>query len=64
MIQEIKKIIRIVRTDEDINEQLELINNQILSGETKFPELSYEDGLQIMFDWLTEFNQLRKPMNQ
>lgn len=41
----------IVRTEDEINEQLNLAAEGQDSG-SKYPGQSYEDGIRAMFDWL------------
>lgn len=44
----------ITRTQDEIDKQLNLANEGIDEG-TKYPGMSYEEGIQAMYDWLTGF---------
>jgi hypothetical protein len=46
----------IVRSEQEINDLLNEVAKYRNNG-SKFSGMSYEDGLQAMFDWLTEASE-------
>ena len=43
---------RIIRTEQQINEQLDKASQIINNDGTHYPGMSYEQGIQAMYDWL------------
>lgn len=43
----------LARTDAEIDGVLNLVGDQIDQGTTKFPGMTYEDGLRTGIDWIT-----------
>jgi len=43
----------IKKTDEEINDLLNACSDQTDKGGSKFPGMSYEEGLQAAIEWLT-----------
>lgn len=52
----------IKRTEMEIDEVLDEASENIDAGTTKYSGLSYENGLQEMFDWLTADESEASPM--
>lgn len=48
----------IVRTKEEIDEQLNLAQENIDSGESPYFGMTYEQGIVEMFDWLVGNNDV------
>ncbi len=44
----------IKRTDDEINEVLNECAERIYEGRSKFPGMSYEEGVEAAIRWLTE----------
>ena len=43
----------IKRTDEEIDNLMNRVGDQVNKGGSKYPGMTYEDGLREMLDWLT-----------
>lgn len=46
------KTYRIVVTDEEINEQMNRGSNAEETGESKYPGMSYEEGVRDALEWI------------
>lgn len=44
---------KLVRTDEEIDEQLNRAQDQVEAGGTKVPGMSYEEGVDAALRWAT-----------
>ena len=51
----------VVRTQEEIDEQLNLAMEQSEQGKSKFPGMSYEEGVSEALQWVTG-RQEQRPM--
>ena len=54
---------QIRRTQKEIDDVLNRASEYSNEGETKFWGMSYEDGLEAMYDWLTEDEPESAPMD-
>lgn len=42
-----------MRSQREIDEQLNLAADQTMEGSTKFPSMTYEDGVEYALRWVT-----------
>lgn len=43
----------ILRTEEEINEQIDIAYENISQGLSKFPNMTYEEGIKYFYEWVT-----------
>ena len=43
----------ILRTEEEINEQIDIAYENIIQGLSKFPNMTYEEGIKYFYEWVT-----------
>jgi len=48
---------KIIRSPKVIDELLNMCSEQENEGGSKFPGMSYEQGIQVAINWLTEKNE-------
>lgn len=41
---------RIIRTEQQINEQLDKASENINNGHSEYPDMTYEQGMKAMYD--------------
>jgi hypothetical protein len=42
-----------VRTQEEVNQQLDKVNDNINKGISKYPGMTYEEGIRAAIDWMS-----------
>lgn len=62
-LENTKMVIRVLRTQKEIDELLNECNEQILEGGSKFPGMTYEDGIIEVLRWLIDKN-MAQPMEE
>lgn len=62
-LENTKMVFRVLRTQEEIDELLNECNEQTTEGVSKFPGMSYEEGIIEVLRWLSEKN-VTQPMEE